>query len=274
MSDSLRGDSSRPLDTAPEPTCDAKIEELLLSGLDHYFAAQYEHAINIWTRALFLDRSHPRARAYIDRARSALAERQRASDELLESGVAAFHRGESARARRLLRDALDQGAHPEAALNVLDRLNRLEHVRQAATGTEPRPSPAPASTRVRRYRSRVGLAVAVALLPVVAGAGLFIFRGSEPARGAVPAGSGPATSASPAESLPLPRRGEDALNSARTLVATGRLRDALTALDRVRPTDPQKADADRLRAELQKRLIELEATRGPAASSPAGAGRP
>ena len=47
---------------------DAKIEQLLLAGLDHYFAKQYDQAINVWTRALFFDRSHPRARAYIERA--------------------------------------------------------------------------------------------------------------------------------------------------------------------------------------------------------------
>ena len=56
--------------------------------------ARYELAINVWTRALFLDRSHARARAYIDRARSALAERQRESEELLQNGVAAFQRGD------------------------------------------------------------------------------------------------------------------------------------------------------------------------------------
>lgn len=272
MSDSLRGDSSRALDPAPEPNRDAKIEKLLLAGLDHYFAAQYEHAINIWTRALFLDRSHARARAYIERARSALAERQRASEELLESGVAAFHRGESARARRLLRDALDQGAQPEAALNVLDRLNRLEQGRQAAPDTEPRPIH-PSVSRADRYRRGVALAVGVALLPVGAGAALFVFRGAESPRRAAPVELGPVSSASAAESLPLPRRGEDAFNRAKTLATSGRLRDALTALDRVRPTDPQKADADRLRAELQKRLIELEVLRSPAASSPDGAGR-
>ena len=40
--------------------------------------ADYEQAIHVWTRVLFLDRGHARARAYIERARSALAERQRA----------------------------------------------------------------------------------------------------------------------------------------------------------------------------------------------------
>ena len=50
---------------------DARIEHLLVTGLDHYFADEFEAAINLWTRVLFLDRNHDRARAYIDRARSA-----------------------------------------------------------------------------------------------------------------------------------------------------------------------------------------------------------
>src|SRR4029450_3876446 len=72
---------------------DAKIESLLIAGLDHYFAADYAQAIDVWTRALFLDRNHARARAYIERARSAMAEQQREAEELLDEGVAAVERG-------------------------------------------------------------------------------------------------------------------------------------------------------------------------------------
>src|SRR6266851_2573313 len=126
MSDPLRTDSSRSPDGAAASERDAKIEQLLLAGLDHYFAAEYEQAINVWTRALFLDRSHARARAYIERARSALAERQRESEELLQNGVAAFHRGDGEEARRLLQAAIRGGAPAEEALAVLERLNRLE----------------------------------------------------------------------------------------------------------------------------------------------------
>src|SRR5436853_447564 len=87
MSESSRSDSApaQPASTSSTSSQghdrDAKIEQLLLVGLDHYFATQYQEAINVWTRALFLDRSHPRARAYIERARSAMSERQRQSDE-------------------------------------------------------------------------------------------------------------------------------------------------------------------------------------------------
>src|SRR4029450_6780594 len=81
---------------------EARIEELLLSGLDHYFSGRYEQAINIWTPVAFLERRHGRARAYIERARSALAERQRESEELLHQGIAAYQSGDLQRARGLL----------------------------------------------------------------------------------------------------------------------------------------------------------------------------
>src|SRR5437660_7352242 len=126
MSDPLRTDGSRALDSAPDGDRDAKIEQLLLAGLDHYFAAQYEQAINIWTRALFIDRNHARARAYIERARRAQAERQRESEELLHHGAVAYRRGEGREARRLLQAAVDAGAPFEDTFPMLERLNQLE----------------------------------------------------------------------------------------------------------------------------------------------------
>src|SRR5207249_7597128 len=116
MTESSRSDPAHAHDGALEADRDAKIEQLLLIGLDHYFSAEYEQAINVWTRALFLDRSHARARAYIERARSAIAERQRESEELLQDGVAAFNRGEADSARRLLKAAIHKGAPHEEAL--------------------------------------------------------------------------------------------------------------------------------------------------------------
>ena len=123
---------------------DARIEQLLVTGLDHYFAGEFEAAINLWTRVLFLDRNHDRARAYIDRARSAQAERQRISEALVHQGLEAFDKGEVARARELLSDALDQGASHDVALGVLGRIDRL----QVGQGT---PATAAPAERRRRF---------------------------------------------------------------------------------------------------------------------------
>src|SRR5688572_30857194 len=120
---------------------DARIEELLLVGLDHYFAGRHELAINIWTRVLFLDRSHGKARAYIERARGALAEKQREAEELLQTGADALTRGDRATARQLLTSA-EQAGGGEEALALLHRLDRLEaaapQVRQAETAAPTR----------------------------------------------------------------------------------------------------------------------------------------
>jgi len=265
MSEAHRGETASHLDR------DAKIEQLLLVGLDHYFAAQYDQAINVWTRALFLDRSHPRARAYIERARSAVAERQRQSEELLQTGVAAFHRGDGDEARRLLLAAIDGGAPAEEALAVLERLDRLETSSVSASS--------PPSRRVRdaetpsapahRSRSRVGIALTLLLAAGVLAAGGYTARWNgdvawrlwQEVQALQPLQNVPQPNAAAPvvneQSLPLPRRGEVALARARTLAAAGHLNDALVALDLVRPTDPQRGDADRLRADIQRQLLAL-----------------
>ena len=124
-SDPLRTDATALASSSPGVERDVKVEQLLLAGLglDHYFASQYEQAINIWTRALFFDRNHARARAYIERARRAQAERQRESEELLHNGAVAYRRGDGREARRLLQTALDAGAPFEDTF-PMDRMKR------------------------------------------------------------------------------------------------------------------------------------------------------
>jgi tetratricopeptide (TPR) repeat protein len=277
ISDPLRTDGSYATDEASPADRDAKIEQLLLVGLDHYFGANYELAINVWTRALFLDRNHPRARAYIERARSALAERQRESEELLQTGVAAFNRGDADEARRLLQAAIDRGAPSDEALAVLERLNRLEPAMQplAPTPTEPKrgdraPRAAGASTASFGSTAVVTAAAigAVAVLGWAAWASRIEWRffgapGSSGGQTEAPARA--ATPVARELPLPLPRRGEEALARARGLAASGHLHDALAVLGTVRATDPQRADADQLRGEIQRQLLELTSLPEPAA---------
>src|SRR5690606_15679799 len=81
----MRESKHRELRGTPDRGGDDRAEALLVAGLDHYFEGRYEEAIHLWTRLLFIDRGHARARAYINRARSALAERQRRADELMHA---------------------------------------------------------------------------------------------------------------------------------------------------------------------------------------------
>lgn len=271
MSDAHRGDAAHTHEPAADADRDAKIEHLLLVGLDHYFAAQYDQAINVWTRALFLDRSHPRARAYIERARSAVAERQRQSEELLHTGVAAFHRGEGGEARRLLRAAIDGGAPPDEALALLERLDRLEMPAAAAASLPPAPARQTDAPPVKPRRSRSIVTTLLIAAAALAAGGYAIQSRSDLAwrsrralqmlKALQPLEDVPQPNAAAPvvreQSLALPRRGEMALARARSLAATGHLSDALAVLDLVRSTDLQKVDADRLRADIQRQLLAL-----------------
>jgi hypothetical protein len=64
--------------------------------------------------------------------------------------------------------------------------------------------------------------------------------------------------------LGVPTGGELELAAARRLVSSGDLRGALSALDRVRRTDRQKGEADRLRTDIQRQLLR-SLSDGPAA---------
>jgi hypothetical protein len=265
MSDPLRTDQSRANAAGSESDRTAKIEQLLLDGLDHYFIGQYEQAINVWTRALFLDRSHARARAYIERARAAVAERQRQSEELLHSGVAAFDRGESGEARRLLEDAIQLGAPAEEAMAVLARLDRMEP--KGASGIPslpprqpPRITMADTPPAPRQDAARAWLAAALAALVAAGAAWLLAVAGMEsvlPFGNAAPAELPPAPVSGITRDAPLPLRGELALHWARSLAGRGRLHDAIAALDGVRSTDPWRGEADRLKSELQRQLLQF-----------------
>lgn len=260
MSDSRRPELLGPFEGSG-PEHDAKTEDLLLTGLDHYFAGNYQQAINVWTRVLFLDRGHARARAYIDRARSALAEQQRESEEMMHSGVAAFNRGEIELARHLLTSAVDRGGPQELALPILARLNRLE---AAMTAVESAHAPAPARfvgdrAPVAPPPRSVSPVLWVILIVILFAVGLVMMRGDDIDLSSltlspisVTRTGMPSTSA---ERLPLPQPGEIALQRARRLFKTGHPTDALRALEVIRTTDAQRLDADRLRAEIQRELL-------------------
>ena len=277
MSDPLR---TVPINEAKTPATDAdaerdaKIESLLLAGLDQYFAADYAQAIDIWTRALFLDRGHARARAYIERARSAMAEEQRESEELLHKGIAAFERGEIEAARELLNAAVRRGGAHDVALAFLTRIDRIS----AAAPVPQTPSAVPARRPFRTQsapssRKRfpwAGAALLIALLLIAMGV---VAASWDELRVMVPvlrndAHGDLAPAKAALEPLLVPRSAETAMARARALHSAGRLYDALRAVELVRPTDPLRPDADRLKAAIQLDLLAYQTSGAAPASSP------
>ena len=269
MADPLRDQDTS---AALPPGRESRIEELLLAGLDHYFSGQYDLAISVWTRVLFLDRSHARARAYIERARGAVAERQREGEELLQTGAAAFARGDTDDARRLLTSAVERGARPEEALAMLERLERLApaDVIDAETAAQPRVRRytrrlMPGTTRERPAMHTATLLLVLAIGRAAGGLGMIARSSGVWPWGPdlYPAAAGDAASLAQ-DPLPVPSASEVSLARARTWSASGHLRDALTALDAIRPGDPLRAQADDLRAHIQQQLLDAaHATEAP-----------
>jgi hypothetical protein len=261
---------------------DARIEHLLVTGLDHYFAGEFEAAINLWTRVLFLDRTHDRARAYIDRARSAQAEQLRISEALVHEGLDAFDKGEVVRARTLLSDALTQGASHDVALGVLGRIDRLDAGMKSTAATAPsvrrrpfsRPSPS-AADQQRRGTLALWWATAAAIVLVAGIAFVLVAPNGLADWFPVQATTGPPAAVEPPPApLPVPSPTEAYLVQARALFAGGKLRDALRALDRVPVGDALRPEAERLRGDIQRELLAVAGAEVSSASSAAVAVSP
>ena len=269
MTEPQRTDFKTPAADAERAT---RIEELLVSGLDHYFAEEYEQAINVWTRVVFLDREHGRARAYIDRARKAIAERQRQSEELLHRGLDAYKTGDVERARDLLTRAVEQGAPSDEALVLLERMNRLEGTGFDATlyrRALPTRRVVVHASLPRPGRTWPWVVAVLALAAVGAG----VYFGAAPALSWLVAVPPPARSTTPAaaEVLPMVRTADTLLERARALYVGGHLHDALRLLDRIGIADPVRPEADRLRADIQRALLAASTASTP---TPAGSGTP
>ena len=267
MADSQRLESKTGTDVARAEngaTIEAEIEALLVEGLDRYFARQYDDAIHVWTRVLFLDRTHPRARAYIDRARSALAERERRGAEMLQASHDLLDRGQTDAARAMLQEALAQGADDERAAALWLRVERRERTQATAfIGVDPgRKHEMPVARWEWRRPSRLAVALLVlAVTGVLADIVSRIwFAPGPPAEVAV----AKADRIAPV----VLSSGDVALVRARALYARGSLAEALQALDRAPTTGPSRAEAETMRREIQRLLLATSQVRAPQTPGP------
>jgi hypothetical protein len=256
MSDSSPTRPIRAAEPSDDADREARIEQLLLTGLDHYFAGHYERAISVWTRVVFLERHHDRAKAYIERARVALAERHRKSEELLHHGLEAYNAGDVGQARDLLTRAVEQGS--DAADVFLNRLDRVGVSPSPEDGGQGIPIPArpaarrqPLSAPRRRLVQAVLAAVVVGITMLVSGLPLGTWLSE------LEVSPVPAARPLPDEPLPIVRPADLALDRAQALHADGRLWDALRALDAIGLADLRRPEADRVRAAIQRDILSL-----------------
>ena len=196
-----------------------------------------------------------------------MAEQQRESEELLHNGVAAFERGEIEAARQMLNAAVQRGGAHDVALAFLTRIDRIHAATPAESVPKAPPSRLPFRPRTvtsARPRSRWASAVLVVLLIATAAVAIASW---DQLRVWIPAfGTGAQDGLAPMrvvqEPLVVPRSSETALDRARALFASGRFYDALRAVDLVRPTDPLRGDADKLKAAIQRELLAFQTSPG------------
>ena len=243
-----------------------KIEQLLLAGLDDYLRGRFERAIDVWTRVLFLDRTHARARAYIDRARAAVAERVRESEALLHAGVEACDRGDVTEARALLTTAIERGGAHDQVWAALDRVGRFETAagedraaaaaRRRAGARRARRGALTMSETGRRFRPLPWLL----LVTLFAGATAALYLAGSwaqlvPVRLAEQTGVARVPQRVPPAPLPVPSVPRLALERAKALVADDRYAQALSALATVGLGDGLRGDVDTLRAAIQREML-------------------
>lgn len=252
MVESRRAESTGPLEAGDR---DSRAELLLVEGLDRYFEGRYDDAIHLWTRVLFLDRSHARARAYIARARTALAERQRRAEELLQASQDLIDQGRAADARDLLTKAVEvsgDDARSEALRVKLERLERAARATMLVPASAATAATVPALPGWQWPRRSRTVAFAVAAVALIVATVLAVQLGWP----SMTAGTNePLIVSASAPKWPVLSSSDVALVRARNLYNHGQLPQALQALDRVSASSVSRADADRLRIEIQRVLL-------------------
>lgn len=253
---------------------ESRTEALLVDGLDQYFLGNFEEAIHLWTRVLFIDRNHARARAYINRARTAQSERLRRADEMLHAAADQLDRGDLVQARTLLAGAEHASGADEKVAELWARLERMERTRptMAAVSHAAVVDARPIHDHRRGLRQFARLLAAAAF--AVLGYSVFASPviGDWLSSSATPPASVPTAAPAPLEVL---SRQDVAIIRAKNLYARGRLAEALAVLDRAGDTaGSDREEIDDLRIEIQRWLLAPPSSRSRVSASDETGGRP
>ena len=166
-------------------------------------------------------------------------------------------------ARQLLNAAVQRGGAHEVALAFLTRIDRMSALQTPLSNPSATGAAGVATRLAAKSEARRRSPVALVLLGVaILGVATYGITYSERFRAWLPSlipQSSSGTEVTPAkalhEPLVVPRASETALERAQTLFASGRLYDAIRAVDLVRPTDPLRPQAERLKETIQRELL-------------------
>ena len=99
-----------------------KIEQYLSDGDRAYEAGDYQQAIDLWSRIFLIDVTNDEASDRIERAKKRRKEIELKAEPLLTAGIAAFERGDTAKAHAQLSEVLRIDPQNASAQDYLDRL--------------------------------------------------------------------------------------------------------------------------------------------------------
>lgn len=123
-------ESVDPVSPARDPGGEKKTDDLLRQGKALLKAGHYQQAINVWTRILFLDRGNLVACEAIDKAKRALAERQRELDALVAEAAKHVEKGERLQAKRLLGRVLTLDPRHTEGRSLWEKIEATERRRE------------------------------------------------------------------------------------------------------------------------------------------------
>lgn len=250
-----------------------KTEELYRQGEELYAKGLFQRAIHIWTRILFLDRGNAEARKSIDRAKRALAERQRRLDAEVVAAGRVLEEGRIEEARRRIRAVLAVDPRHVEGVQIAERIavrdRRHEQSKSGAVNVPLEVTPAPSKrgllvrvskkspARSDAVASPLKMAVFVLASVLVFAAGalyLHLNWDSFVSDGAF-ASSSSRMGLSDPESPSLPDSAELRYYNGARLFAKGRYREALSELSLVDRDSPVAERARSLILRIEERLL-------------------
>ena len=118
-----------------------KIDQYLTDGDRAFDAGDYSQAIDLWSRIFLIDVTNDLASDRIERAKKKRREIEQKVETILASGIEAFERGDTEKARTELSEALRLDPRNTSAQEYLDRLGETVPERPAASRAYVPPPP-------------------------------------------------------------------------------------------------------------------------------------